>query len=95
MEQNRCLLSRMNPDGSEGRLLKNYKRHIWHISALEYQDGFIEGEEIKPDGEAFVTVTYAIKYANGKRKAGKRAFRVVNEEGIWKLRVPGFFEGSD
>ena len=81
----------MNPDGSERPSIEELqKTYLAYISALEYQDGFIEGEEIKPDGEAFVTVTYAIKYAMVKRKAGKRAFRVVNEEGIWKLRVPGF-----
>jgi len=92
-----AFLSRMNPDGSERPSIEELqKTYLAYISALEYQDGFIEGEEIKPDGEAFVTVTYAIKYANGKKESRENElFRVVNEEGIWKLRVPGFFEGSD
>ncbi|NLO83333.1 MAG: GerMN domain-containing protein [Clostridiales bacterium] len=92
-----AFLARVNSDGSERPSIEELqKTYLAYVSALEFQDGFIEGEEIKPDGEAFVTVTYAIKYANGKKESRENdIFRVVNEEGIWKVRLPGFFENVD
>ncbi len=92
-----AFLARVNSDGSERPSIEELeKTYLAYVSALEFEDGFIEGEEIKPDGEAFVTATYAIKYANGKKESRENElFRVVNEEGIWKLRLPDFFGNAD
>ncbi len=91
-----AFLTRVNPDGSERPTIEELqKSYTAYVSALEFQDDFIEGEEIKPDGEAFVAVTYAIRYANGKKESREGdLFRVINEEGIWKLKLPGFFESN-
>ena len=91
-----AFLTRVNPDGSERPSIEELqKSYTAYVSALEFQDDFIEGEEIKPDGEAFVAVTYAIRYANGKKESREGdLFRVINEEGIWKLKLPGFFESN-
>jgi len=88
-----AFLARKNADGRERLSIDELQKiYLAYIAALEFDNNkFILSEEIKPDGEAFVTVTYAIKYANGKKESRDSDFlRVVNEEGIWKLRLPNF-----
>jgi hypothetical protein len=88
-----AFLARKNADGRERLSIDELQKiYLAYIAALEFDNNkFILSEEIKPDGEAFVTVTYAIKYANGKKESRDSDFlRVVNEEGIWKVRVPNF-----
>jgi hypothetical protein len=89
-----AFLARKNADGSERPPIEEIQKvYSAYVAGLEFDsNNFIMSEEIKPDGEAFVTVTYAIKYANGKKESrDSDVLRVVNEQGIWKLRLPGFF----
>ena len=89
-----AFLARKNADGSERPPIEEIQKvYSAYVAGLEFDsNNFIMSEEIKPDGEAFVTVTYAIKNANGKKESrDSDVLRVVNEEGIWKLRLPGFF----
>lgn len=61
------------------------------ISGIELDDNFILDEEIKPDGRAFVTVSYDINFASGKKqKMHKDIIVVVNEDDIWKVKLPEF-----
>jgi len=56
---------------------------------LEVDENPIDGEEIKPDGEAFVTAHYTVKYPNGQKVQKNRdLITVVNKDGIWKVRLP-------
>jgi len=89
-----AFLARKNVDGTERLPIEEIQKiYSAYVAGLEFDsNNFILSEEIKPDGEAFVTVTYAIKYANGKKESREsEVLRLVNEEGIWKLRVPSFF----
>ena len=89
-----AFLARKNADGSERLPIEEIQKiYSAYVAGLEFDsDNFIMSEEIKPDGEAFVTVTYAIKYANGKKESrDSDVLRLVNEDGIWKLRTPDFF----
>jgi len=63
------------------------------ISSLELDANFIKDEEIKPDGKAFVTVSYTVNYASGtKEKIERELITVENENGIWKVKMPRFME---
>jgi len=89
-----AFLARKNTDGSERPPIEEVQKiYSAYVAGLEFDsENFIMSEEIKPDGEAFVTVTYAIKYANGKKESrDSDVLRLVNEDGIWKLRSPDFF----
>ncbi|MBM7582666.1 hypothetical protein JOD02_001523 [Caldicoprobacter guelmensis] len=89
-----AFLARKNADGSERPPIEEIQKvYSAYIAGVEFDsNNFIMSEEIKPDGEAFVTLTYAIKYVNGKKESrDSDVLRVVNEEGIWKVRLPGFF----
>ncbi len=88
-----AFLARRNGDSSERMSIEEIKKvYSAYISALEIDKDFVLEEEIKPDGEAFVTVTYAIKFANGKKENRENDFlKIINEEGIWKVILPDFF----
>ena len=61
------------------------------VSGIELDDKFILDEEIKPDGRAFVTVSYTINFASGKKeKMHRDTIVVVNEDNIWKVKLPEF-----
>lgn len=61
------------------------------VSGIELENNFIVDEEIKPDGRAFVTVSYNINFASGKKqKMHKDMITVVNEDNIWKVKLPEF-----
>lgn len=64
------------------------------ISSLELEANFIKDEEIKPDGNAFVTVSYTVNYTSGAQEKRERdLITVVSENGIWKVKMPQFMEG--
>ena len=66
---------------------------LWSVlvSGIELDDRFILDEEIKPDGRAFVTVSYTVNFASGKKeKMSKDMIIVVNEDNIWKVKLPEF-----
>lgn len=61
------------------------------INSIELDDSFILDEEIKPDGRAFVTVSFSINFASGKKeKMDKNMIIVVDEDNIWKVKLPEF-----
>ena len=61
------------------------------VSGIELDDNFILDEEIKPDGRAFVTVSYTVNFASGKKeKMHRDTIVVVNEDNIWKVKLPVF-----
>jgi len=63
------------------------------ISSLELDKNFIRDEEIKPDGKAFVTVSYTVNYTSGaKEKRERDLITVESEDGIWKVKLPQFME---
>jgi len=63
------------------------------ISSLELDPGFVKEEEIKADGEAFVTVSYTVNYTSGtKDKKERDLVRVINDNGIWKVQMPRFMQ---
>lgn len=72
---------------------KDELANLWSVlvSGIELDDNFISDEEIKPDGRAFVTVSYDIIFASGKKqKMPKDIITVVNEDNIWKVKLPEF-----
>ncbi|NLN40654.1 MAG: hypothetical protein GX160_01440 [Clostridiales bacterium] len=61
------------------------------VSGIELDDNFVLDEEIKPDGRAFVTVSYTVNFTSGKKENMHRdTIVVVNEDNIWKVKLPGF-----
>lgn len=61
------------------------------VSGIETDDKFILDEEIKPDGRAFVTISYTVSFTSGtKEKMDKEIIIVVNEDNIWKVKLPEF-----
>jgi len=61
------------------------------VSGIELDDIFILDEEIKPDGRAFVTVSYSVTFVSGKKeKMHNDMITVVNEDNIWKVKLPEF-----
>lgn len=67
--------------------------NLWSVlvSGIELGDDFILDEEIKADGRAFVTVSYNVNFASGKKqKLSKDIVIVVNEDNIWKVKLPEF-----
>lgn len=66
---------------------------IWPvlISSIELEEEFILDEEIKSDGRAFVTASFNINYASGRKESiDKGIITVVDEDNIWKVRLPEF-----
>lgn len=61
------------------------------INNIELEDNFILDEEIKADGRAFVTVSFSVNYASGKKeKMDNNMIIVVDEDNIWKVKLPEF-----
>ena len=81
-------------DGQQNQLpSKEELASLWSalVSGIELDDKFILDEEIKPDGRAFVTVSYTINFASGKKeKMHRDTIVVVNEDNIWKVKLPEF-----
>ncbi|HZJ57577.1 MAG TPA: GerMN domain-containing protein, partial [Clostridia bacterium] len=61
------------------------------VGNIELENVFIVDEEIKPDGRAFVTVSYNVNFTSGKKeKMRGDMISVVDEENIWKVKLPDF-----
>ena len=61
------------------------------VAGIELDDNFILDEEIKSDGRAFVTVSYTVNFTSGKKEKKHRdTIVVVNEDNIWKVKLPRF-----
>ncbi len=70
--------------------------NLWSvlISGIELDDRFILDEEIKPDGRAFVTVSYTVNFVSGKKeKLNRDMITVVSEDSVWKVKLPEFVTG--
>lgn len=84
---------------SKGKLpSKEELQKLWtaSISGLELNDKFILDEEIKPDGRALVTISYTVNFASGtKHKRERDLILVVNEDDIWKVRLPEFLNDME
>ena len=61
------------------------------VASIELESAFIIDEEIKPDGKAFVTVSYNVTFTSGKKeKRQGDMISVVDEDNIWKVKLPDF-----
>ncbi|NLJ41620.1 MAG: GerMN domain-containing protein [Clostridiales bacterium] len=72
---------------------KEELERLWPVlvNGLELDDEFIVDEEIKPDGKAFVTVSYTVNYTSGQKEEMNRdRITVVSEDDIWKVKLPEF-----
>ena len=56
-----------------GRIVSQAKEELaslWSavVASIELENTFITDEEIKPDGKAFVTVSYNVTFTSGKKR---------------------------
>ena len=79
--------------GKDSLPAKDDLTSLWSaiVNNIELEKPFISDEEIKPDGRAFVTITYNVSFTSGKKEERQKdKIVVVDEDNIWKVKLPDF-----